>query len=260
MNNTISQQLASLFDEWRQRLVQNGDGTNFNEDGVMFQNGIQHDETEQKWTSSDTRVLFLLKEQNESNNEKDRGGCDIRYFLTDTDWTPNAAKVRNLEFDHYKNIAYMLWGLHKADKDNDWQYNDVAAHHEEVKEFFNTCPFAMIECKKVSGGGECDNKVLKRHLNTYGDLLKKEIELLNPTIIVCTHRSIYDFVLNMYPASELMNIDERFGIKYHKGSNVLILGTYHPSQINKQKYSNEVVYNSAMDNYRVFLKWKANNK
>ena len=40
MSNTISQQLASLFDEWRKRLKQNGDGENFTEDGVIFQNGI----------------------------------------------------------------------------------------------------------------------------------------------------------------------------------------------------------------------------
>ncbi len=253
-NKTISEQLEILFKEWRERLKQNNDGSNFTEDGVMFQNGIKPEETEQKWISSDKRVLFLLKDQNESDKEEDRGGCDIRYFLTDTDWTPQAAKVRNIQDPHYKNIAYMLWGLLKADKDNGWQYNEVEAHHEEVKECFNTHPFAIIECKKISGGSSCKDSELNYHIKTYGDLLKKEIEILNPTIIVCTNRFIYNFVVNMYPSSELTSIDNRIGIMYNKESNVLILGTYHPS------YRDIKVYNSAMDNYRAFIEWLSKNK
>ena len=34
-------------------------------------------------------------------------------------------------------------------------------------------------------------------------MLKREIEILNPNIIVCTNEEIYDFVLNLYPKNEL---------------------------------------------------------
>ena len=262
MSNTISQQLASLFDEWRKRLKKNGDGENFTEDGVMFQNGIENEVTEQHWISSTKRVLFLLKDQNESNEAVNRGGCDTRYFLKDTDWTPNAAKVRNLDIPFYEKIAYMLWGLLKADKDNSWQFDDVTAHHEEVKEMFCTHPFAVVECKKISGGGSCDDKELKHHIKTYGDLLKEEIEILNPNIIVCTDDFMYNYVCShIYPTAKLVvPNDVHFQrIKYveptdNQQDGIVILRAFHPGAYGKNDL--RATYESAMYLYRAFLQSK----
>ena len=258
--NTISQQLETLFDKWCKQLEQNSDGANFTKDGVMFQNGIEPEETERQWLASPKRVLFLLKEQNESNNENDRGGCDTRYFLTDTDWTPKAPQIRNLEVGFYKKIAYVLFGLIKNDKDNDLPFDYVDAHQKDVKELFNTQPFAYVECKKISGGGKCNERALKHHFQTYGDeFLKKEIEILNPNIIVCTNDYMFGYVIShMYPTAK--KVDPKLKVRYAEPNGdhqygTLIMRAYHPGTYGK--YDLRANYNKAMSLYRAFLNWQS---
>lgn len=253
-NKTISQQLEALFKDWRERLEQNGDGTNFTEDGVMFQNGIEPEETERQWLASPKRVLFLLKEQNESNNENDRGGCDTRKFLTDTNWTPNAPKIRNLEVGFYKKIAYVLFGLIKTDKDKDLSFDEVDSIKDEVKKLFCTQPFACVECKKISGGGKCDNNVLIKHIKNYGDLLEKEIKILNPNIIVCTHDYMFNVISHMYKAKD---VAKKMKVRYAEPNGdqcgTLIMRAYHPGAYGK--YNLRATYENAMFLYRAFLDW-----
>ncbi len=256
-NKTISQQLEPLFKDWRKRLEQNDDGTNFTEDGVMFQNGVKPEETEQQWLASPKRVLFLLKEQNESNNENERGGCDTRYFLTDTNWTPIAPKIRNLEVEFYKKIAYVLFGLIKTDKDNDLPFDEVDKIKEEVKELFCTQPFACVECKKISGGGKCENNVLKKHIRYYRDLLEKEIKILNPNIIVCTHDYMFNAISNMFNAK---GIAPKLKVRYAEPDGdqqcgTLIMRAYHPGAYGK--YDLRATYENAMSLYRAFLNWQS---
>lgn len=93
----------------------------------------------------------MLKDQNQQGMEK--WDEDIREWLIDTvnDKTESQLKIkeanRNLSPRFIRNLAYLLWGLSKADKDNPWWYDEVIKHFDEVKDFFNTQPFAIVECK-----------------------------------------------------------------------------------------------------------------
>lgn len=118
--------------------------------------------------------------------------------------------------------------------DNPWWYGEVAQHFDEVKDFFNTQPFAIVECKKQPGDGKLDDKELKWHLRNYGDFLKREIEILVPTMIVCASQHIYRFVLDMFPQEELTSIGkDHNSIRLHKPTGVLIFCSYHPSAYTK---------------------------
>lgn len=127
----------------------------------------------------------------------------------------------------------------------------MAQHFDEVKDFFNTQPFAIVECKKQPGDGKLDDKELKWHLRNYGDFLKREIEILAPSMIVCASQHIYRFVLDMFPQEELTSIGKEYNsIRLHKPTGVLIFCSYHPSAYTK---SVEEIYDSVMYHYRVFL-------
>ena len=257
-NKTISQQLEALFKDWRERLEQNGDGTNFTEDGVMFQNGIEPEETERQWLASPKRVLFLLKDQYQKGNPK--WDEDIRYWFKDmpSDSEETAKKKTSVRATlqgpmgkfFIKNLAYIFLGLNKVNKDAAWLLDEVKANFEEVREFFLSQPWAIVECKKVPGDGNLADKVLCHHVNNYGKLLEEEIKILNPNMIVCTHKIIYSSVLKMYPANELTIVEGHNSVRYHSKSDTLIFCSYHPSAWNVN------VYEGVLNHYRALLKTK----
>ena len=259
MNNSIKKELDDLFVEWESRMKEKDSTSHFTKDGLMF-NSIPNEQNEETWFSSSKRVLFLLKDQNQKGEQK--WDEDIREWLVDTasDTTESHQRTkeanRNLASRFIRNIAYLLWGLSKVDNDNPWWYDEVTKHFCEVKEFFNTQPFAMVECKKQPGGGRLAPKDLKRHLCDFGDLLKREIEILSPTMIVCANHHIYSFVLEMYPHEELFSIEGHKEVSYHQPSGTLIFCSYHPSD----RKSSPKIYEGVMDHYRAFLKYQSINK
>lgn len=258
MNKNIKKELENLFAEWEYRMKDTDCTSHFTRDGLMY-NSIPNELNETSWFSSSKRVLFLLKDQNQIGEEM--WDEDIREWLINTpnDTTESRQKIKEANRDlaprFIRNIAYLLWGLSKADNDNPWWYDEVTKHINEVKDFFNTQPFAIVECKKQPGGGKLVPKELKRHLHDFGDLLKREIEILSPTMIVCASHYIYDFVLKMYP-QKLINIEGHKEVHYHKPSGTLIFCSYHPSD----RKSNSNIYEGVMDHYRVFLKYQSANK
>lgn len=253
MSNSIEKELEALFAEWHSRMKQKDSKAHFTKDGLMF-NSTPSERNESAWRASHHRVVFLLKDQHQDGNEK--WDEDIRYWLKDAEWDTDESRKtkeanRNLEPPFIRNLAYLLWGLSKANNEDSWWYDEVTKHIDEVKEFFRTQPFAVVECKKEPGGGSLDDKVLKQHLHDYGDLLKREIEILAPNMIVCTSQHIYDRVLKMYPQAELAGIEGHGSIRFHAPSGTLIFCSYHPSAFGKRRSD---IYEGVMYHYRAYLK------
>ena len=257
MNKSIEKELENLFIEWRSRMKAKDSASHFTRDGLMY-NSNSHEHNEGIWFSSPKRVLFLLKDQNQIGEGEEKWDEDIREWLVNTVNDTTEQKLskkeanRNLDSRFIRNIAYILWGLSKADNDNPWWYDEVTKHIDEVKDFFNTQPFAIVECKKQPGRGMLKDEELKRHLCEFGDLLQKEIEILSPTMIVCTSQHIYDFVIKMYPHDEPICIgEEHNSIRFHAPTGTLIFSSYHPSAFTK---SPSDIYEGVMYHYRAFLK------
>ena len=243
-NTNISNELETLFKEWKDRL-----GTHFTKDGVMYRNDKTNEQVEQEWLASPIRVAFLLKDQNQG--KYGTWDEDINLWLKDVDWEDTNARDkwnasakanRNIKNRFLKNIAYILWGLVKADNDDDRCFSETKKRHNEVKEFFNSQPFALIECKKEPGVSYLDTKKLCHHLATYGDLLKKELDILHPNIIVCCGGSseIFKFITKTYYkdkdpipfGGEYVLNGKDYGFKtqlcYYPGENVVVIDSYHP--------------------------------
>lgn len=269
-NNFVSE-LDNIFMEWQQKMKTIGDTyydengeLAFTKDGVIYKNGEKTEITEQKWVNSSKRILFLLKDQHQIRDKgKPFWPEDIRYWLKDGENDKGDAlkqKKENRELGNrfFKHLANIFWGLSKADLQNDWEYDEVVKCEYEVKEFFNAQPFALVECKKQPGDGTLDDKILIHHLNEYGDLLIREIEILEPNMIICTSPHIYNFINNayqkQYPNDGLKRIDEKKhnSIRFHPKTQTLIFCSYHPSSFGK--YGGKFNYDSVMDHYRTFLK------
>ena len=92
---------------------------------------------------------------------------------------------------------------------------------------------------------------LQSHLETYGDLLLKQIELYDADIILCCGGSnlIKDFVKEMY-LPDLEAVTDTDWTYYSKSANKLVINSYHPSY---PGCSPEKMYESMMRDVEKFL-------
>lgn len=243
MEKSIEARLEEIFKEWYDEIRKNeGDDKKFTKDGIMFNENIPVNEIEDIWKKSSRRVLFLLKDQNQ--NDEKKWSEDIRYWLRvtelDRDKEHNKKseqtiirkeKNKNLQYPFIRKLAYLLWGLSKIDKNNNWYDDEVNKHFDEVKQFFNTQPFALVECKKLPGGGKVKNSEVKRHIKKYGEYLKNEIKVIDPNIIVCmSGNDGHHFLINQLCVNgELETCSKNVHIYRENGKETLIIFSYHPS-------------------------------
>ena len=267
-NINIGDELETLFKEWKDRLPL---GANFTKDGVMYRNGKTNEQVGQEWLASPKRVVFLLKDQNQG--KYGTWDEDINLWLKDVDWEDTNARDkwnasakanRNIKNRFLKNIAYILWGLVKADNNDDRCFSETKKRHNEVKDFFNSQPFALIECKKEPGISYLDTKILCHHLDTYGDLLKKELDILHPNIIVCCGGSseIFKFITKTYYKDKdpipfggeyVLEDGTDLGFKtqlcYYPDDNVVVIDSFHP----KDRKENWLIFDRVLSPYRHFM-------
>jgi hypothetical protein len=263
-NINIGDELETLFKEWKDRL-----GTHFTKDGVMYRNGKTNEQVEQEWLASPIRVAFLLKDQNQG--KYGTWDEDINLWLKDVDWgdanadkwNASAKANRNIENRFLKNIAYILWGLAKTDSNVVRCFSETKEHHNEVIAFFNSQPFALIECKKEPGVSYLDTKKLCNHLATYGDLLKKELDILHPNIIVCCGGSseIFNFITKTYYkdkdpipfGGEYVLDGTDYGFKtqlyYYPDDNVIVIDSFHP----KDRKGDWLIFDRVLSPFRSFM-------
>lgn len=251
--NTYNQQLNTLFQEWMERSKANGERCDeygniiFTQDGIMEKNDPSINATDD-WQKASKRVLFLIKDQ--PTNWSD----DLRWWLKELPTDSESSQKRKQNNNALKSkflyrIATILWGLLNASKDKQCTFAQVRNSFEQVKQTFGTYPFALVECKKQGGTTSISDAILQTYLNRYGDLLQREIQILQPNIIVCTSTIIYDFVQRMYPANELQTIEGHNSIRIHPQSGTIILCSFHPSG----RISHETFYEGVMNHYRAYL-------
>lgn len=257
MSNDINSQLdKEVLDEWRQKIEDNREekDKHFTSDGLMYYQRSQEELTK-AWETSQRRVFFLLRDQNQHRKSGEpTWNEDIREsYLKSED-------NRELKTSFMQYLSYFLWSLSKVDVNNDWWFNEVTMHIEEVKKFFIAQPFALVECKKVPGEGSVDKKVVERHLHEYGDLLQKEIRILNPNIIVCAGGEIYDYMIHeSYFHNGLVKENGGQNYYYSPSNDTVIIYSEHPgSQMYKggRTHLTEDLYEGVMYHYRKFIKYR----
>jgi len=242
-----NERLNNLFLRWIAQSEQNHEPREsgygdiiFTRDGLLEKNDPLIN-VEKEWFEAKCRVMFLIKDQPTEYCD------DLRLWLKNIDdESPNSRRNkennRELKSRFMRNLAEILYGLtHNAPS-----LEEVRQSFEQVKECFNTVPFAFVECKKQGGTTSIADSVLLKYLNTYGALLREEIEILDPNMIVCTNSHIYGFVQKIYDG-ELSTIEGHNSIRVNRKRNKLIFCSYHPSAWNVN------VYDGVMDHYRAFL-------
>lgn len=234
--------LDALFMQWKHSYNKD-DREKFCEDGLMLKPDKSLN-VDKLWEEAPRRVMFLLKDC------PDGDSYDTRTMLTN----PTNGKInQNLGNQFITYLAKILYGLLKQEADKRINDKYVNAHMDEVRDAWNTIPFAFIETKKLAGKPICDCKDLKHALERDKMFLKKEIDILRPNIIVCYDGSgfMFNFITkeifgtpdweynHQYPfwddekQEEYVdpNVTMKCRSKYYKQMNVVVIDSYHPSYI-----------------------------
>lgn len=237
MTGLINVALDGLFNEWKSSY-----DAPFVRDGLMLKTDESID-VEDLWLHTGRRVAFLLKDQNQGRGE--HWDDDARL------WLRGDRRTQELKRPLFRNIANLFYGLSNVSVEEYAQFWYGELCPDAVREHFNCRPFAFVECKKVPGGSRLSDKVLRGYLRRDCAYLSKEMEILNPNILVCCGGPIFDFAIRMYGKDRLHSYGINGNLRYSVEKNVVLLYCGHPAN---SFVCREMFYDVTMDLFRNFLK------
>lgn len=260
---TINQQLDKLFREWKLRYPNSEELKKFVSDGLMYKynpkweileeentlSGSEADiSVEGLWRKAPIRVAFILKDKSDGT------GDDVRQWMLLKN--ENGDKNRNLRSKIMKNLAGLLYGLTVK------QVGYAQLDFETLKRTWETIPFAYIEAKKIAGEPDVDKSEMQKALKEDGDLLLREIDFLDPNVLVCfdAEDTQYNYITQEYDKlcteDEIITISKQYDLpphfscclRYYKPLNMVVIKSYHPTYRN----GDWKVYEKVISPYREF--------
>ena len=218
----------NLFTEWKVRSNDyNPNRTSFISDGIMDPD---------TWFSLDQRILFVLKEAYTVNGSED---WDLARDHVLKDGVPSKKIWKRISL-WTKGILSPFGTFNECSDDSDLKYFGNQYLHK----------IAAINIKKYNGNSSSDTEEILDYAAREKDLIKKQIELCDPTMIICGH------------TAKALNQVIDFGWEKHYNPNrfyhiplnnhdLLILDFYHPSNQYPEImnfYTLREIYNNAKTN------------
>lgn len=240
--NIISEyhkRIDALFDDWKTRtgMVEYQEKRKKHtlhidhQNGVFIRDGVVCPE---QWFSQKVRPLFLLKEAYGGNADWD---LIADHLLP----THPISKMWN-------RISLWTRGLLTTTKDT------IAPFVEDdpVAESYGNAylkQLAVINIKKSGGDKSSDMNIIRAYANFDKDRLKEQLELCDPTVIICGYTaSTLDIILE-----QPVRKDYNQNLAYHisiNGHDVLVLDYWHPAN----QYPDIMNYYGLMSIYQQALK------
>lgn len=138
---------------------------------VVLDGAVNND----NWSKTDVRILWILKETNESPN-----GKDLRSLLREITNAPEPNKIYNRWKATYGLIAKVSYGLLNNLKWDKWADDvDNLVKKERVLE-----KIAVININKRAGRAKSNPAQLAKAAEEFRDVVLKQIDLLEPTVII----------------------------------------------------------------------------
>lgn len=148
------------------------------------------------------------------------------------------------------NIANIFYGLQMDQPGDEGRINNeyVVKHKEEVLKVWNSCPIALVEAKKQAGVSHVASSAVTAAMEKDKDLLRKELEILHPNIIVCCDAddSQFNFLTQQLFADK--KVEKKYdypyegtnmknpGLWYYSEEKLVIIKSYHPTTRGKEKW------------------------
>lgn len=230
MNNYIKKN-EEILNQWKNQRPSGISG--FISDGIV---------DSEKWFSENgEKILFLLKEAyskdksqewNLSNwlcGKKCMEGCDN----CENCWPSGKT------YNHVAEAAYMI--LNPSLGFDDWlgiRSKKILEYKKARKKILEK--IAVVNIKKYDGENISSSSSLNTHLKNHGELLRKQIENIAPTVIICG--GTYKYLKELLGLEELDN-------EFNGGTmlgNIKVIAAYHPSKQMSSKEKAEMIFEQYM--------------
>ena len=242
-----------LFQEWEEHLKQRIDSETV--DNMMCYDGLHYtgiednsqgywkmkpdNKEEELWKTAKIRPLFLTKDH---NLQGDDGGVDVREetgLRNDTD---------NVYYPFYAKYLMLLYGITKINPENGFYPTlEEAKNSGNYLANFYKVPVVRMNLKKIAGESSCSNDILQDYIENDIDLIRRQIALYQPNVIVCCHGAGYaprwhkpdngenpimTMLKDLYPDMQSVKFKEfeSYNLYYSETSNVVIIHEWHPSK------------------------------
>ena len=217
-----------ILRKWKEQRPADKEG--FVYDGVV--------DAEEWFKNSGEKILFVLKEAYSSNKQDE---WILTNWLCGRKCIENCPNVCNkcwpsgMTYNHVAEAVYMIlnpslgfdeWLGLKARKSMDFK----CARKELLKKI------AVVNIKKYDGESQSSDKKLKEHIKKHGELLKRQIANISPTVIICG--GTYSYFKMLYELEELEN-------EFDGGTmlgNIKVIAAYHPSKQMSSKDKAEMTF------------------
>lgn len=147
---TKTEQLNKLFQQWKKEIPGNK--------GCFISDGIIN---EHEYNNAKTKILFLTKEPNSPNKEE---------------WDFRQVWNEQVRYIFASRISEWTYGLLDGFKPySTIKYEEKLAAIKKI---------ALMNIKKVGGGGSSNEIEILAHLKTNMALLNRQIEIINPELII----------------------------------------------------------------------------
>lgn len=185
-----------LMDAWEKDTRKwLNDEMNISVVATFFKDGIIDPET---WFNNEFRPLFILKEV---HDKSPKGGC-INFVAMDDGEDYDIWQRKGM----WRAFGTLAKGIISSIESNGKIIPYEELYEKPIEEYRDTLKrIAVINVKKLSGGSRVDSntsietKNFVCHARKFKDNLKKQIELINPTVIICCGPEIkecFEFVNN----------------------------------------------------------------
>jgi hypothetical protein len=219
----------------KMKIALKAENGHFVEDGLLYRGNIHYEDGCWKrkpsgqedtfWKGAPLRVMFLMKDY--TNESMD----DIR---CETGRRNNVTKGQDyIKRDSFTmNIVYWLYGLTHLTTNPSELFSEIEEGSDCFR-FYERYPLLRLNCKKLSGGSTCSNKVLQKYLDypVYSNILSDQIRLFNANVIVCCGGGscMTRFVMDRCYNTDNWQQFEGESLWYDEKNERLIINPYHPS-------------------------------
>lgn len=185
-----------LFETWKES--EKHKGFLFNEDGIVNQ---------EIWNQQNKKILFFFKEA----------------YHKDEYENYNLAKDlnENEPWRMWLRVAEWVYAIQNTTITKIAKYGENLASHDLIKSI------AVVNVKKSNGKSTSNDDDLMSYASADKDLLRKQIEMIKPNIIVCGNTGKYlDFI---YDGAMYKNGTDYNDNWYYKLDEMLVLSYCHPA-------------------------------
>lgn len=196
----MEERFESLFSEWSSLNHHKGKG--FVSDGIIDKN---------RWEKTERKILFILKEA--YSDPTDPEDFDLCELIRD--------KWQGPKHPIWWNLSYWAYGIHNSNHLQTIRKPEKNNEKERALIKESLLSSAVLNIKKSSGNTQSNPDDLKHYVLNDGEFIKREIELINPSIIICGY--VWEYLDHLWP-----NANQVYDLVYRDGK-TFIVDFWHPA-------------------------------